>query len=126
MTTSSLLILACAAACHEANRAWCEYHADNSQVGWDDAPEWQRSSAIEGVKFRLKNLDARISANHDSWLEQKVRDGWVYGEVKDAVAKTHPCMVPYIELPSHQAFKDALFVSIVRALAPLINGASVL
>jgi hypothetical protein len=41
----------------------------------------------------------------------------VYGEVKDAVAKTHPCMVPYDDLPEFQRKKDALFLAIVRVLA---------
>jgi len=36
--------------------------------------------------------------------------------VKDPEKKQHPCFVPYDELPIQQRRKDALFVSIVRAL----------
>lgn len=95
--------------CHEANRTFCLWLGDDSQVGWNAAPEWQKESAVAGVRFVYLNRDAPASANHDSWMAQKVADGWVYGEVKDADAKTHPCIVPYDELPREQQFKDALF-----------------
>lgn len=41
----------------------------------------------------------------------------VYGEVKDGEAKTHPCLVPYEQLPPAQRLKDDLFAAIVRTLA---------
>ncbi len=34
--------------CHEVNKAYCEALGDNSQPTWEDAPEWQRSSARMG------------------------------------------------------------------------------
>jgi hypothetical protein len=50
-------------------------------------------------------------------MAQKVRDGWVYGELKDpdATPPTHHCMVPFDELPKVQQIKDALFRAIVHA-----------
>lgn len=105
-----------AAVCHQANKALCEAFGDTSQVDWADAPEWQRESAIKGVVFCQNNPDAPPSANHNSWLEEKERTGWSYGAVKDAEAKTHPCFVPYDELPPDQKAKDYIFKAIVRAL----------
>lgn len=104
---------------HEANRAWCRAHGDLSQLAWADAPEWQKESARLGVKFHLDNPDAGDSASHDSWMAQKIADGWVYGELKDQTATppTHPCLVPFDELPVVQQIKDALFRSIVHAIA---------
>jgi hypothetical protein len=102
--------------CHEANRAYCVAIGDNSQLPWAEAPEWQRTSAIKGVEFRLANPSAPPSSMHDSWLAEKEREGWVYGAVKDPVAKTHPCIVPYAELPEEQRKKDSLFAAIVDAL----------
>lgn len=103
--------------CHEANRAWCAEHGDLSQLPWEDAPKWQIDSCIDGVRFALENPDAPPSASHDNWLAEKRREGWVYGEEKDPLRKTHPCMVPFEELPAHQQVKDRLFLAIVRALS---------
>jgi len=101
---------------HEANRAWCAANGDFSQPAWDDAPQWQRDSAVDGVRFHLENPDAGDSASHENWMRHKVADGWVYDDVKDPEAKTHPCMVPFDQLPREQQAKDALFRAIVHAI----------
>lgn len=102
--------------CHEANRAYCQSIGDDSQPTWGDAPEWQRMSAINGVRFHIDHPGAGPEASHSNWLAQKAMDGWVYGPVKDPVKKQHPCMLPYEQLPAEQRFKDALFIAIVSAL----------
>jgi hypothetical protein len=110
-----------AAVCHEINRAYCLSQGDLSQPTWHDAPEWQRQSAITGVHYALTHPDAKPADSHESWLAEKRRDGWVYGEVKDPAAKTHPCFVPYDELPPSQKAKDYLFLATVRQMAPLLE-----
>jgi len=100
---------------HQTNKAWCEYLGDNSQVDWEDAPDWQRKSAINGVMFHLQNPDAGDEASHNSWLAEKMKDGWKYGPVKDVDKKEHPCYVAFNELPKEQQFKDKLFRTIVHA-----------
>ena len=102
--------------CHEANRAWCEANGDFSQKPWEQAEVWQTLSAMNGVVFKLTNPDAPESAQHESWMEGMIHCGWVYGPVKDADKKTHPCIVPYEELPEVDRKKDALFAAIVNAL----------
>ena len=101
--------------CHEANRSWCELNGDFSQLPWSEAPGWARNSAIAGVAFHRANPDAGDDASHNAWMEHKLADGWVYGEEKDVEAKTHPCLVPFDELPHEQQFKDRLFRTIVHA-----------
>lgn len=103
--------------CHETNRAYCQTIGDNSQPAWEDAPEWQKSSAIDGVKFRLLNPNAGPEASHENWSRQKVAEGWTYGSVKDPVAKTHHCLVNFDQLPVAQQKKDHLFLAVVKALA---------
>lgn len=114
--TESEYINSVAMICHEANRAYCRSIGDDSQPAWEDAPEWQQSSAVNGVAFHVANPDAGDSATHDNWMAEKVADGWVYGPVKDPEAKQHPCMVPFDELPIEQQRKDTLFRAIVHAL----------
>lgn len=100
---------------HEANRIIQIVTADPSpSPAWEDAPQWQRDSAIDGVDKALEG--ATPEQLHESWVEFKESDGWVYGPVKDVDAKTHPCLVAYEDLPPFQRAKDDLFSLIVRAL----------
>jgi hypothetical protein len=115
MTTHEQIV-SIAIVCHEANKAYCETHGDLTQKSWHEAEEWQRLSAIIGVKYALDNPDAGPADQHYNWCLDKFTDGWAYGVVKDATAKTHPCLVPYTELPEFQRKKDALFRNIVNAL----------
>ena len=116
MTTHEDKIVEIAAVCHQANKVWCEINEDYSQVSWKNAEQWQKDSAINGVKFRLENPEAGPDAQHNAWSADKIAQGWVYGEVKDAEKKTHPCLVPFDQLPLFQQKKDKLFSAIVDAL----------
>lgn len=103
--------------CHEVNRAYCSAIGDNSQPAWEEAAEWQKSSAVKGVEFTMASPVATPHDSHNSWLAEKERDGWAYGPVKDPDAKTHPCFVPYDQLPVEQRVKDYLFQAVARSLA---------
>ena len=100
---------------HEVNRAYCQALGDNSQSKWEDAPAWQRRSARMGVDLHLRG-DFGPEASHISWMKEKVDDGWVYGTEKNADKKTHPCIVPFGELPVQQQAKDYIFRAVVHAL----------
>lgn len=102
--------------CHEVNRAYCEALGDQSQLPWSEAPEWQKSSARNGVELHIENPDAGPEQSHESWLEQKRAEGWTYGPVKDPAKKEHPCFVRFNELPTHQQAKDYIFRAIVHSL----------
>lgn len=108
-------IEACARTAHEANRAYCITIGDTSQLGWDEAPEWQRASARNGVRGVVNGNTPEQS--HESWLAEKTATGWKYGPVKDAEKKEHPCFVPYADLPPAQQKKDAIFTGTVRTMA---------
>lgn len=104
--------------CHQANKAFCETQGDFSQADWDQAPDWQRQSSINGVKAHLDSgLTMKPEDSHISWMNEKLADGWGYGKMKDPVRKTHPCIMPYSQLPEFQRQKDYLFTAIVHALS---------
>lgn len=109
-----------ARACHEANRAWCLYHGDTSQVAWGECPENIRQSAIAGVWLAANG--STPEQQHEAWCTFKMADGWVYGTVKDIAAKTHPCLVPYADLPAEQKAKDAIYIGVVRAFVAAFGG----
>lgn len=104
--------------CHEVNRGLCEALGDDSQNHWEEAAEWQQMSAISGVHQVKAGLSAPYMS-HKAWMAEKLDAGWVYGEVKDEDAKTHPCLVPFEDLPVEQQLKDHLFVTTAKVL---LNG----
>lgn len=103
--------------CHEVNRAYCQAIGDDSQPSWEDAPEWQKESALLGVDLHTHN-DVGPEASHESWMAQKIADGWEYGLIKDPVLKIHPCIKPFADLPKEQQIKDFLFRAVVHAMRP--------
>ena len=104
--------------CHEVNKAYCESIGDFSQPSWEDAPAWQRDSARLGVSLHMEN-DVGPEASHESWMAQKLADGWAYGPIKDPAVKLHPCIVPFDQLPREQQAKDFIFRAVVHALKGL-------
>jgi hypothetical protein len=118
-------VMTVAKVCHQANKAFCESIGDYSQRDWNDAPQWQTNSAINGVNFQIANPDAPASSSHDSWLEEKRNAGWKWGPIKNEDLKEHPCFCAYDELPPEQQAKDHIFKAVCQALIPFINvGAS--
>lgn len=116
-TLSSEFIERIAVIAHNANRRYCIAIGEQPTPPlWKDSPDWQKTSVRNGVVYRIDNLDAPLSANHENWMNEKLKEGWVYGLTKNVELKQHPCLVPYSELPSAQQAKDAIFVTVVLSL----------
>ena len=49
-------------------------------------------------------LEAMAKNVHEIWAETRIKQGWTYGPERNDDKKTHPCLVPYEELP--EAEKD--------------------
>lgn len=105
--------------CHNVNKAYCEAMGDDSQVSWEEASEWQKSSAIHGVMYHLTHPDSTPEDSHKGWMEQKLKEGWKWGKHKNPEKKEHPCIVAFKALPIEQKAKDHLFLAVVRALENL-------
>lgn len=43
---------------------------------------------------------------HDVWSQGRIAEGWTYGEERNDEKKTHPCLVPYAELPESEREYD--------------------
>ena len=101
---------------HEANKAYCETLGDNSQPSWFDAPLWQKDSAMNGVRAIFDGTVTKPEQSHENWFKVKKDEGWVWGSVKNPEKKSHPCMLPFNDLPTYQQIKDHLFFAIVTTL----------
>jgi len=105
---------------HEANKAYCQTIGDHSHESWDFCHQWQRDSAMDGVRAIQRGVVSRPEQSHENWWKGKEDKGWVYGEKKNTDINvgvlTHPCMVPFKELPAEQQMKDYLFFAIVTIL----------
>lgn len=107
-----------ARAAHDVNNAYCRAIGDAPSPEWDDMTEAQRAGVIEGAAHALAGGSPEKS--HELWMQTRIDEGWLYGEVKDFEKKTSPCLVPYAELPEAQRAKDAIFQAVVRSVAAAV------
>lgn len=55
----------------------------------------------------IEELIENISENiHEVWARQRILEGWTYGETRDDIKLTHPCLVPYNELTEIEKIYD--------------------
>lgn len=100
--------------CNNVIYEYCKSQYNFSETLWDIAPDWQKESAIRGVKFALEN-ERTPEEMHEHWLVRMREEGWVYGHIMDSELKTHPCIQQYDELPEYQRTKCKLFKSVVNS-----------
>ncbi len=64
------------------------------------------TSAVK-LPAELEPLVEQMARNvHEVWAAGRIADGWTYGEKRDDARKTHPCLVPYEELPESEKEYD--------------------
>ncbi len=55
----------------------------------------------------LKSLLEAMAKNvHEIWAQERISQGWTYGDKRDDENKHHPCLVPYEELPEEEKEYD--------------------
>ena len=63
-------------------------------------------STVE-LPAELYDLAEQIAKNvHEVWSENRMKEGWTYGEKRDDLKKVTPCLVPYEELPEMEKAYD--------------------
>lgn len=101
---------------HAAIKAWNEAHGDFSLKDWNEAEQWQRDSTFQMIDDILLHQQPDAEQVHNLWMQKKLADGWVYGEIKSSEKKTHPCLVPFSQLSDFERKKDSLVKAIVSSL----------
>ncbi len=57
------------------------------------------TSDIE-LPHELDDLVEKVAKNvHEVWAQSRMSQGWTWGPQRSDELKTHPCLVPYEELP---------------------------
>jgi ryanodine receptor 2 len=51
-------------------------------------------------------LEAMAKNVHEIWAQERINQGWTYGEKRDDAKKHHPCLVPYEDLPEEEKVYD--------------------
>ena len=57
----------------------------------------------KGLNILIEQMAKNV---HEVWAETRISQGWTYGEQRDDEKKTHPCLVPYEELPEEEKEYD--------------------
>lgn len=51
-------------------------------------------------------LEAMAKNVHEVWAQERLNQGWTYGEKRDDTRKHHPCLVAYDDLPEEEKAYD--------------------
>ena len=70
--------------------------------------EDQRESLYDGIDYADNNSNRTPENNHENWMKEKIKQGWVYGPIKSFEKKEHPDLVPFNELPEIEQRKDIM------------------
>lgn len=59
------------------------------------------------LSAELLDITEKLAENaHDVWAQGRIEQGWTYGEQRDDIRKTTPCLVPYDQLPDEEKRYD--------------------
>lgn len=51
-------------------------------------------------------LEAMAKNVHEIWAQERMSQGWTFGEKRNDTLKHHPCLVPYEDLPEEEKDYD--------------------
>lgn len=59
------------------------------------------------LPVELEPLVEKMAQNvHEVWAKTRINQGWKYDKQRNDENKTHPCLVPYDELPEEEKIYD--------------------
>ena len=78
----------------------------NNQTSNNYTPTPVDTSNIQ-LPEELIALADDISKNvHEVWAQNRIKEGWTYGPVRDDQKRQTPCLVPYDQLPEKEKAYD--------------------
>lgn len=80
---------------------------------WAERDEAFRDQFLEVIFKQCSDArELNPAILHQQWVDKYLEMGWVYGEMRDPIKKTHPDMVPYDQLEQREQDKDSVFVAL--------------
>jgi diadenosine tetraphosphate (Ap4A) HIT family hydrolase len=67
--------------------------------------------------FTEEETEFLAEKEHEQWVQERVKKGWVYGMDRDDQRKIHGCIVPWAQLSEAQRQKDQ---NAIRALPAIL------
>ena len=77
-----------------------------------DLQEIKEDDGLQRLVFGPEEIELLAQAEHDRWNASKRQQGYTYapGDKRDVEPRTHPCLLPWSELPEHERDKDRITV----------------
>lgn len=69
-------------------------------------------------EFEASTIEFLARKEHDDWVEERRKNGWSYGEIKDIEQKQSPYMIPYDQLAEDVKELDR---DTIRNIIPIVN-----
>jgi hypothetical protein len=91
---------------------------------WVTMTKWQKETVIGLVRIVKRETADTVPSKvpdhilaeiaHQEWVARMCGKGWTWGEGKDPLNKTHPCLVEWSRLPVHDQAKTLQAVAIAK------------
>lgn len=111
---SQKLLYMLAESCHEATKVISEQILSEEKKEWKLIDSKTKAKLLNAVNRAIEEKITDPAIAHANWITDMEKDGWQYGDKLDEENKTHPCMVPYDQLPVGQQTKDYIFLAILK------------
>jgi hypothetical protein len=98
----------------ESNRGQAEHiRVKLEAIGYDMAiaNDWDTPRP----EFSPEEVELLAEMEHERWVEEKSRQGFVYRRTRDLKKRTHPSLVPWGDLPEEEKDKDRMPVKGIPA-----------
>lgn len=61
------------------------------------------------LDLEILKLSQVLAENvHELWAKERLENGWKYGKERNDSLKTHPCLIPYDQLPESEKVYDQI------------------
>lgn len=77
-----------------------------NEIAMNYKPEPINTDSVELPEEITELTEKLAKSTHDTWAQNRLNQGWTYGEKRDDDKKLHPCLIPYEDLPESEKKYD--------------------